>query len=595
MAIKQTPKYSAVDGAYVSLEKLAQICRDQLPEAFLSNIGNVVFVSQANPGDDVYFPCPLKEQEAAGAIKALEACAAASIADLRYGSPAKPHKIVVDIDRIACFLISAYLSTIDGMDKQTPGVKDKIPDTDLNQAQSILYRRLSANLYETSCPGEYYHIHGSLDASTTLSMLGLPTHQPNLTRYQDCIDTIARAVQQFTVGQLESLNALHRQAGVPALHWESYLASPHGSVLSTLPPLTVTQTERKTLATPFPGAQTSKSGPVGYTRSSVCGALEGIKVLELCRVIAGPTIGRSLAAHGASVLKVTSQHLPDVPFFQVDVNTGKHCCSLDLKTDADQKVFLSLLAEADVILDGYRPGVLGHLGVSAGELARLGTERGKGYVYVSEDCFGGAGLEKQVSGSKDMDKLEWKQRPGWQQIADCVTGVAWLQGQFMGLSEPVVPPFPMSDYGTGALGALAALAGLWRREKYGGSWACRTSLCQYDIFVMSLGQYPPEVQRRLKEEHDGDFFELRHSDSVDEVSRRALRSVRKLHPHLFSEDIMAHCWSDGFKAEIRWPKEAVSIEGVKVGHVRPSRPNGADAAKWGEWEVDPILELSASR
>ena len=75
----------------------------------------------------MYFPCPLKEQEAAGAIKALEACAAASIANLRYGSPAKPRKIVVDMDRIACFLISAYVSTIDGMDKQAPGVKDKIP------------------------------------------------------------------------------------------------------------------------------------------------------------------------------------------------------------------------------------------------------------------------------------------------------------------------------------------------------------------------------------------------------------------------------------------------------------------------------------
>ena len=127
MAIKQLPKYSVVDGAYVSLRKLAQICRDQLPEDFLSSTGNVVFVSQAGPGDDVYFPCPLKEQEAVGAIKALEACAAASIANLRYGVPGKPHKIVVDMDRVACFLISAYVSTIDGMDKQSLGVKDKIP------------------------------------------------------------------------------------------------------------------------------------------------------------------------------------------------------------------------------------------------------------------------------------------------------------------------------------------------------------------------------------------------------------------------------------------------------------------------------------
>ncbi|KAG4217284.1 hypothetical protein PC116_g34235, partial [Phytophthora cactorum] len=80
----------------------------------------------------------------------------------------------------------------------------------------------------------------------------------------------------------------------------------------------------------------------------------------------------------------------------------------------------------------------------------------------------------------------------------------------MGLSEPVIPPFPMSDYGTGCVGTVAALSGIYRRATQGGSWICRTSLSQYDIFLLSLGMYPTEVQNELRREHDPNFFELRH-------------------------------------------------------------------------------------
>jgi hypothetical protein len=128
--------------------------------------------------------------------------------------------------------------------------------------------------------------------------------------------------------------------------------------------------------------------------------------------------------------------------------------------------------------------------------------------------------------------------------------------------------------------------GLHRRATQGGSWACRTSLVQYDMFVLSLGLYPSAVQNRLRETHDREFFQLRHCDSVDEVGRRALRSIKRLHPHLFSEGNMLRAWSHGFGAEIRWPREALGISGLAVGHVRPARPNGADAPGWTNWEED---------
>lgn len=300
--------------------------------------------------------------------------------------------------------------------------------------------------------------------------------------------------------------------------------------------------------------------------------LSGIRVLELCRIIAGPAIGRTLAEYGAQVLKVTSPNLSDVPFFQVDGNTGKHACDLDLKSPSGRKTFEKLLQTADVVLDGYRPGSLERLGYGPQQIVELVEGRGRGIVYVSEDCFGFQG--------------EWAGRPGWQQIADCVTGVAWAQGEFMGLDEPVVPPFPMSDYGTGCMGEIAALTGLYRRATEGGSWVGRTSLCQYDIFLMKLGLYEKDIQERIRQEHDGEFFQLRHADSVDEVGKRALKSMKRAHPELFDEKLVQRAWSKGFQEEIKWCRSPVRVEGLRVGFERASRPNGFDQPTWEDWEVE---------
>jgi len=399
-------------------------------------------------------------------------------------------------------------------------------------------------------------------------MIGLPSFNSAITDYRECIDTIEGAVKKFTVSELEVMNYQQRQAGIPVLTHEQFLGTPHGQVLSRLPPFVTEVIENTTPRVPF-----APHNPLDTRPPQV---LQGIKVLELCRVIAGPTIGRSLAAHGASVLKVTSPHLPDVPFFQVDVNTGKHTTSLHLTCPEDRAVFDALLADADVVLDGYRPGTLAKLGYGPDALAALARGRGRGFVYVAEDCFGGAA----------DPGADWAARPGWQQIADCATGAAWAQGRFMGLDEPVVPPFPMSDYGTGALGCAAALAGLHRRAARGGSWACRTSLCQYDVFVLGLGLHSLAVQDRARRAHDADFFALRHADSVDEVGARALRSMRRAYPHLFADRMMHRAWSRGFAAELRWPREALAVKGLRVGHVRASRPNGFDPATWDGWEVD---------
>ena len=415
-----------------ALGQLLHQAGNQIPAEVLPLIENVVF-NTTNSGSP-YFPTPFKQTEAISALKAVEAGLASAIANLEHGD--KQRRAVVDLERASCFLFSAYLTTIAGMSKAHPKVRSVLKDTDLLRAQSDPYRRLSANLYETKNPGEYFHIHGSLEATTTLNMIGLEGHRADMTDYHDCINLIESHVKEFTADELEAMNAERRQAGVTCLKWVDFQRTKHGQRLLVEPPWRLESLESDTAPASFPVSD-GQSTP----RPQI---LTGIKVLELCRIIAGPSIGKGLAEYGASVMKVTSPLLSDVPFFQVDGNLGKHCVDLNLKTESDRAIFERLLEDADVVLDGYRPGSLERLGYGRETLKTLALRRGKGIVYVAEDCFGHVG--------------EWKGRPGWQQIADCVSGVAWAQGEFMGLTEPVIPPFPMSDYGTGESHTAKGLA-----------------------------------------------------------------------------------------------------------------------------------------
>lgn len=173
-----------------------------------------------------------------------------------------------------------------------------------------------------------------------------------------------------------------------------YTNQTQGKANIDLPPWAVDNLEETTPPIPLPKTKAKR-------------VLSGVKVLELCRIIAGPVMGRILAEYGADVLKVTGPNLSDVPFFQVDGNMGKHATQIDLKSDPGRRVFETLLEEADVVLDGYRPGTLEKLGYGPKALTEMAQKRGKGVVYVNENCFGYEG--------------PWAHRPGWQQIADCVS------------------------------------------------------------------------------------------------------------------------------------------------------------------------------
>jgi crotonobetainyl-CoA:carnitine CoA-transferase CaiB-like acyl-CoA transferase len=186
--------------------------------------------------------------------------------------------------------------------------------------------------------------------------------------------------------------------------------------------------------------------------------LSGVRVLDLTRILAGPTCARTLAEHGADVLLVTAGKLDTVRSFTIDTGHGKRATELDLDLPAERSILLRLAESADVFSQGYRSGALSRHGLSALDLARLRP----GIVYVSTNCYGHDG--------------PWAGRRGFDQLASSVTGISTLQGAPTG--RPALLPNVANDYITGYLGALGAMAALRRRSVEGGSWHVRVSLCQ---------------------------------------------------------------------------------------------------------------------
>lgn len=87
---------------------------------------------------------------------------------------------------------------------------------------------MSANLYRTK-DGQFFHIHGSLEATSTLNMIGLEGQRPDLTDYQEIIKTIESHVGKYTAAELEEMNAERKQAGVTAYKYEDFIQTPHVS------------------------------------------------------------------------------------------------------------------------------------------------------------------------------------------------------------------------------------------------------------------------------------------------------------------------------------------------------------------------------
>lgn len=175
--------------------------------------------------------------------------------------------------------------------------------------------------------------------------------------------------------------------------------------------------------------------------------LRGLRVLDLTRVIAGPVSTRTLALLGADVLRVDPPQVPEIPWQHTDSGQGKRTATLDASTPRGLATLQTLSDEADILVTGYRPHALDHLGL-----------RGRdGLITGSVDAWGTMG--------------PWGDRRGFDSLVQAATGIAVVEGED---GTPGALPAQALDHSAGYLLAAAIVDDVAR--VVGGGDAGRSSV-----------------------------------------------------------------------------------------------------------------------
>ncbi|UUE19380.1 CoA transferase [Microbacterium sp. J1-1] len=196
--------------------------------------------------------------------------------------------------------------------------------------------------------------------------------------------------------------------------------------------------------------------------------LSGVRVLDLTRVIAGPVATRDLAVAGAEVLRIDSPRLPEAGWQHLDTGHEKRSALLDLDDPADFARFEALLADADVVVHGYRPNALTRYGLDAEALHR----RFPGMVVAQLSAWGTHG--------------PWGDRRGFDSLVQAATGIAVLESRDRG-ATPGALPVQALDHATGHFLAASIATALRAQHANGGSFDIRLSLARIANELLAAG------------------------------------------------------------------------------------------------------------
>jgi crotonobetainyl-CoA:carnitine CoA-transferase CaiB-like acyl-CoA transferase len=328
----------------------------------------------------------------------------------------------------------------------------------------------------------------------------LPHHCTGLLELLNCPhdhDAVQRALEGWSAEELETAAA---EAGLAVTacrtfaEWDNH---PQAKAIATLPVFTIEQ------------IGDAPSMPLGMAERP----LSGIKALDLTRIIAGPVCGRTLAAHGADVMLITAPHLPSLFPLVVDTGRGKLSASLDLRNQNERETLSALIRDADVFVQGYRPGGIARFGFGPEEVARLRP----GIVYVSLCAFSHVG--------------PWAARHGFDSLVQTASGFNAAEAEAFGDGEPRALPCQELDHATGYLLAFATMAALARRAQQGGSWHVRCSLAQTGYWFRQFGRIDGMTCPDPRFRSVGDYLEdspsgfgrltaVRHSATMSETQPR---------------------------------------------------------------------------
>ena len=378
-------------------------------------------------GRDPILPTPFRIGETAAASLAAVGLAVSDIWKLRTG---RGQDISVDTRWATASLRSSRYMMMD----DAPVAAERTPVMGVYPAQNGRW--------------SYLHCNFPNHRDAALSVLGVEEDR----------EAVRQAVARWDALELEEAIIAANGAGGMVRSMEEWSRHPQAAAVASLPLLEI---EKIGDCPPQPLPE----GPR---------PLSGVRVLDLTRVLAGPTCARTLAEHGADVLKITASHLPSSASQEHDTGHGKLSAFLDLREKKDVDTLRGLVSEADLFSQGYRPGTLAQRGLSPEDLAKLRP----GIVYVSLSAFGRVG--------------PWASRRGFDTVVQTVSGITDRQGKLFPGAEPGPQFSPVSaiDYLTGYLMAFGALTALARRVREGGSWLVRISLAQTGRWLVERGQVP---------------------------------------------------------------------------------------------------------
>jgi crotonobetainyl-CoA:carnitine CoA-transferase CaiB-like acyl-CoA transferase len=381
-------------------------------------------------GEDPVLPTRFRVGAAASAAIGSAAAAAALVFERRGGAA---QAVAVDLRRAAAALTSFLWLKLDG--GPFPAPQGDVPTM-------AIYR---------CADGRWIHLHGALPhlRDGTLALLGCEDHA----------GSIAAAVARWPSFALEEALAGAGQCGAVLRSAAEWAAHSQGQGLA---------------AAPLVELRRIGDAPRRELRAA-SRPLAGLRVLDLTRILAGPTCARTLAEHGAEVLRLSSPRQHDIAAFVPDTSHGKRSAWLDLDAPGADAHLRQLVAGADVFSQGYRGGALAARGFGPEGLARLRP----GIVCVSINAYGHEG--------------PWAGRRGWEQLAQACTGVALEHSGSEVAAErrPAVIPAAPSDYCSGYLAACGAMLALRRQALEGGSWEVRVSLARTSTWLRDLGMLPP--------------------------------------------------------------------------------------------------------
>jgi crotonobetainyl-CoA:carnitine CoA-transferase CaiB-like acyl-CoA transferase len=417
---------------------------------------DVVFTGGADP----VLPTPFRVGAAGAASLAASGLAATELWQLRTG---RRQRVSVDLRQAAAALRS--------------GLYLQLAGTDISSERNPIM-----GFYPTR-DGRWSYLHCNFPnhRAAALRVLGVAEDR----------EAVARAVATWNAADLEEAIIAAKGAGGMARTQAEWAKHPQGVAVAALPLMEVVRI----------GDSAPEPLPAGNR------PLSGIRVLDLTRVLAGPTCGRTLAEHGADVLKITGAHLPSLGYQELDIGHGKLSAELDLRAQGDVDILHGLVRTADVFSQGYRPGSLANRGLSPEELTAIRP----GLVYVSLCAFGHTG--------------PWASRRGFDTVVQTVSGMTIRQAECIPGKSPGPQFYPVSaiDYCTGYLMAFGTMVALARRAQEGGSWLVRISLAQVGKWIVDLGEVPPAALARIPAEFTAD--ELTRWSTVSETPSGRLRHL----------------------------------------------------------------------